>query len=62
MIYFTNGGAVGLDLHAFSSKFKLKWLKLSTGVWISEETIDGGRIVGINAPGGGGWVAVINKK
>ena len=62
VIYFTNGGAVGLDLHAFSSKFKLKWLKLSTGVWISEETIDGGRIVGINAPGGGGWVAVINKK
>lgn len=62
VIYFTNGGAVGLDLQAFSSKFKLKWLKLSNGVWISEEAINGGGIVEINAPGGGGWVAVISKK
>lgn len=61
VIYFTNGGAVGLDLQTFSSKFKLKWLEVHSGVWISEQSIAGGKIVEINAPGVGGWVAVISK-
>ncbi len=61
VLYFTNGGQVGLDVKEYASTFRLKWLELNTGEWKSEHTFNGGQIVELSAPGTGSWVAVVSK-
>ena len=60
-LYFTNGGAVGLNLSGHAGRYMLRWINGSTGSWGSEQTISGGSTVTINAPGSGHWVAGIVK-
>jgi hypothetical protein len=62
VLYFPNYGKVGLDLKHYSSNFTIKWLELSTAEWKLEDTISGGKIVELETPGTGSWVAVIYKK
>jgi hypothetical protein len=63
VMYYTDGGAVGLDLSKYSgSNFALRWVDIATGQWAGSENIAGGSVVGIAAPDAGGWAAVITKR
>jgi hypothetical protein len=62
LLYFTDGGSVGLDLSQATGTFTLQWINIATGE--SSETtkeIRGGRIQTIDAPSSGGWVATITR-
>ena len=62
VLFFTNGGEVGLDLTKFDCDFNLKWIEIQTGKTYSETTIEGGKIVKIETLGELKWVAVLDKK
>jgi hypothetical protein len=59
VIYFTAGGAVGLNLKGHNKKFVLKWINISTGQWAKETSIRGNKVVTITAPGKGPYAGVI---
>lgn len=59
VLYFTDGGAVGLDLNATSHDFSLHWVNIGDGKWGAKLRISGGKIRPISAPGEGPWVAVL---
>lgn len=61
-LYFTGGGAVGLDLKKHTGMFNLQWINIDTGQWGTQETINGGETVTIKAPGRGPWVAGIVRE
>ncbi len=61
VLFFTDGGEVGLDLTGFNVPFNIKWLEIRTGKTISQSTIEGGKIVNLKAPGKLEWVAVLSK-
>jgi len=59
-LYFTDGGAVGLDLTEAPGPFTLRWISLATGEWHGGPTpLAGGSVVTLTAPGPGGWAATI---
>ncbi len=60
-LYFTDGGAVGLDLKTVVGTFEVRWLDIATGEWGKREQIKGGGIITLNAPGKGHWVAAMLK-
>jgi len=62
VIFFTDGGEVGLDLSAVHSGFSLKWMNVRSGEWVSDSPVEGGEVVKLMAPGDKEWVAVIVKK
>jgi len=72
VVYFTNGGSVGLDLSHAAGSFNVTWISVSMGVRtrtsaagryrLMSETLQGGSIVTISAPYKGGWVVAIVKK
>jgi hypothetical protein len=62
VLYFTDGGAVGLNLKANDAGFLLRWVDIGKGEWGREEVISGGKVVTIRSPEKGGWVAVITKQ
>lgn len=59
VIYFTDGGSVGLDLKGADGAFEVRWIDVGTGEWGERGTVDGGGVVNIAAPGKGHWVAAI---
>ncbi len=61
-LYFTNGGAVGLDLRQAQGRYSLRWIDLRTGDWAGEHTLGAEKIVTIKAPGKGHWLAVIVRQ
>ena len=62
VLYFTDGGAVTLDLKAASGECALRWVSIASGEWGEAATLVGGTALPVKAPGKGGWVAVIAKK
>ncbi len=60
-LYFTDRGEVGLDLRKAPGSYSLRWIDIRTGKWKGEESISGGKIVKIDAPGNGHWLAVITR-
>ena len=60
-LYFTDGGAVALDLSKSPGKCNLRWIDISTGDWGKSETLAGGGKITIAAPGKGHWVAAIMR-
>ncbi len=58
-LYFTNGGAVGLNLRDAQGSFRLRWIDISKGEWGKQETVSGGKVVQLAAPGKGNWVAAL---
>ncbi|MHC1766347.1 MAG: DUF6298 domain-containing protein [Verrucomicrobiia bacterium] len=58
-LYFTNGGAVRLNLENAPGRFDVRWIDIRTGDWGKRESLDGGRRVEVTAPGEGHWVAAI---
>lgn len=61
IVFFTNGGEVGLNLSSTKSTFSVRWFNIRKGEMVSESKIAGGEIVKINAPGELEWVAVLSK-
>ena len=61
VLYFTDGGSVGLNLKGHRSDFKLKWVNISSGGWGKETQLRGDRIVTVTAPEQGPWVAAITS-
>jgi hypothetical protein len=61
VLYFTNGGSVGLNLKNAPGRFSIRWIDISTGQWGKQESVDGGTVVSINAPSPGHWLAAILK-
>ncbi len=65
VLYFTDGGSVGLNLKANPPRrtaFLLRWVDIRTGEWGQEEALSGGKVATIRAPDKGGWVAVITRQ
>ena len=62
VLYFTDGGAVDLDLKSHPDKFDLRWVNISTGEWGPRATLTGGKDTPVKAPGKGGWVATIVRQ
>jgi hypothetical protein len=59
VLYFTDGGAVRLDMQAHRQKFAVRWINIANGEWGPKRTIAGGKILPISAPEKGPWVAVL---
>lgn len=62
VLYFTDGGSVGLNLKGGRDRFQLRWINVRTGNWADKKTITGGKVVTINAPDKGPWVAAIVRQ
>ena len=60
-LYFTDGGLVGLNLKDAPGRFDVRWSNIATGEWGKQETLDGGGVTTVAAPGSGHWVAAIVK-
>lgn len=58
-LYFTKGGSVTVDLADAPAGSRLRWLDVSSGDWAGESSITTGAATRVEAPGDGGWVAVI---
>jgi hypothetical protein len=61
ILFFTDGGAVELDLSGHEYKFVLNWINIATGEWGAEKVVEGGGKVVIEAPEKGPWAAAIRK-
>ncbi len=61
VVFFTNGGEVGLDLSSAKSTLSVKWFDIRSGELVSESKIEGGKIMKLKAPGKLEWVAVLSK-
>lgn len=61
IIYFTDGGAVKLDLRQYDKPFIIRWISVNSGEWGSKATFKGGDFQEIKAPDKGGWFAVITN-
>ena len=62
VLYFTDGGSIGLNLKGYKGKFELRWMDIGTGNWKGGTAIAGGKVVTIEAPGKGPWTAVIVRR
>ena len=58
-VYFTNGGAVNLDLSDAHGSFSLQWLDINNSHWTGTTELGGGEQVRLSAPGEGHWMAVL---
>jgi hypothetical protein len=58
-LYFTDGGAVGLDLKNAPGRFEARWIDLATGDWGQRGILEGGSVVTVTAPAQGHWVVAI---
>ncbi len=59
VVYFPDGGSVGLDLTACKGPLKLQWLDLTNAKWQLEATAQGGEKVTLTAPAKGHWAVVL---
>jgi hypothetical protein len=62
IVFFTDGGEVGLDLSGSQSDFTLKWINIRKGEWERETRIQGGAVVTLEAPGALEWLAVLVRE
>ena len=60
-VYFPSGGSVGLDLREAPGRFTLRWLEIGRSRWTDGRQVGGGRVVRLEVPGDGHWVALIEK-
>lgn len=59
VLYFTDGGSVGLNLKGHSGKLQVRWIDVRTGNWANQAAIAGGKVVTVTAPNKGPWVATL---
>ena len=60
-VYFTDGGAVSLDLSEAEGDFKLKWLDINNSRWGGSNPIKAGSSIQLQTPGPGQWVALLSR-
>ena len=58
-LYFTDGGAVDLDLTGASGELQMRWIDINTGDWGPRDKTEAGRKVAVSAPAKGHWLAAI---
>jgi hypothetical protein len=61
VVYFTDGGSVGLDLTAAPGTYQLRWMEIASASWNGRTTIDGGQLCELRAPAKGHWLATLVK-
>jgi len=59
ILFFTDGGAVSLDLRQQTETLTLRWVNIQTGQWGDSANVKGGKQVTLAAPGKGPWVAAL---
>jgi hypothetical protein len=62
VLFFTDGGSVGLNLKGGRDRYQLRWIDVRTGNWADKKAITGGKVVTINAPDKGPWAAAIVRQ
>lgn len=62
VVYFTNGGSVGLDLTSYNKEFNLQWYNVRNGKAEKAAKIKGGQTAVLTAPGEMEWVALITGR
>ncbi len=61
-LYFTEGGAVGLDLTEAEGTFEVQWLDIAASTWTSAADIHGGTVVQLATSQGGPAVALLTRR
>ena len=61
VVYFPDGGRVGLDLGDAAGRFRVRWLDVEAGDWRDAGPADGPRRLDLEAPGEGHWVALVTR-
>jgi hypothetical protein len=62
VIFFTNGGEVGIDLTDFDKEFNIKWFDIRKGELMNESKVSGGKVLNLKAPVELECIAVLNAK
>jgi hypothetical protein len=62
VLYFTDGGSVGLDLRGASGTLDMRWVDIAKGELGSKAELRCGTVVTIAAPRKGAWVAVARPR
>lgn len=62
VVYFTDGGSVRLDLSQHDRAFRLRWIDLASAKLQDKGPVHGGAHVALEAPGKGGWLAVVTAE
>ncbi len=60
-LYFTDGGAVGLDLTGAEGTFQVQWLDIVASTWTSSTDLDGDTVAQLAPPRDGPWVALLTR-
>ena len=61
VVFFTDGGEVGLNLLGQKAEFKLQWLDIGKSTMTRGQRIMGGYVVKLDAPEKGLWLAVLKR-
>lgn len=61
VVFFTNGGEVSLNLVGQKEEFKLQWLDVGNSTVTRGQQVMGGRVVRLDAPDNGLWLAVLTR-
>ncbi len=61
VLYFPDGGSVGLDLKRIKGEFEVRWIDVGRGEWSKRERLEAGGVATIDAPAKGHWVAAIAR-
>jgi hypothetical protein len=59
VVFFTDGGRVGLDLTGQDGRFDIRWLDIAAARMGEAETVGGGSTIDLAPPGDGLWVALV---
>ena len=62
VLFFTDGGSVGLDLEKVDAPLTGRWIDISTGEWGEEVEWQGDGISTVSAPGMGPWAVVTTRE
>ncbi|MCD6566535.1 MAG: hypothetical protein J7K53_11410 [Bacteroidales bacterium] len=62
LIYFTNEGAVKLDLSKQKGRFTVRWIDIKNAEWIWQEEINAGNMIDLKAKCKDGCFAVLQRK
>jgi hypothetical protein len=62
VVFFTDGGEVKLDLSQIDGDFTVKWFSIRQGKSSAENTVNGGEVIALKAPGELEWIALLTKQ
>jgi hypothetical protein len=62
VVFFTNGGEVGLDLIGQGGAFNLQWLNIGAATLTGGQPVPGDVAIKLNAPDEGLWLAAVTRQ